>query len=147
MKGVYIQRRYSPELKQLITECELKISTLIQVPIYIDITVSEGIITTRLLQNKIEEYFEIGWYKVEGKSKYTRITTARQVYCYLCRKYTKKTLKAIGKDINKGYTSVLHASNNIESLLFLKDEYVMSFLTPIINDLNQMKNESEEVSN
>lgn len=46
---------------------------------------------------------------IKSKSREKEFVFARHVFCYLAKKYTGHTLKAIGQYINRDHTSIIHA--------------------------------------
>jgi len=45
---------------------------------------------------------------IKSKSRSGELITAKREYCYLAKTLTSKTLKSIGKEINRDHSSVLH---------------------------------------
>ena len=65
--------------------------------------------------------------RIEDISLLTRkrhIVKARQIYFYLCKKYTKATSISIGKTMDKDHATVLHAVKAVRDLIDTNDEYV-----------------------
>ena len=61
---------------------------------------------------------------IAGSDSSVKFVKARYLYCVLARECTGATLKAIGKLINKHYTSVIYYRDNIQYWKELNEEYI-----------------------
>lgn len=66
-------------------------------------------ITTTFIMEAVEEKTGVLRSHLYGKSRLTSIVTARQIFCYLCRKYTKLSMVDIGKMLGKDHSTIVHS--------------------------------------
>ncbi len=66
--------------------------------------------------------YKVDPYMLKRKSKKKIYAYPRQVYCYLCSKYSNSTLVAIAKSINrKNHTSIIYCIDQIKSKMKTND--------------------------
>ena len=76
--------------------------------------------------------------EIKGQSRKREIAEARQVICYLSRKYTPCSLGEIGVFLgDRDHTTVLHSCEKISDLLSIKDDRIVD----IIERLNKILDE------
>ena len=56
--------------------------------------------------------------ELKGKSRLQHIAAARQLYCYLAKQLTHKSLNQIGFPIEKDHATVIHSHRTVENLIF-----------------------------
>jgi len=72
------------------------------------------LITSKLIQNKVAEYFGIRLEDFKSKRKTRNVTFPRQIAMYLCRELTDMSLPKIGDDFGgRDHTTVIHAHEKI----------------------------------
>ena len=70
------------------------------------------------IEKVVCDYFNLDVKEIHTKSRKREIAQARQVAMYLARKFTKKSLAAIGAQIgNRDHATVLHACKTVENLM------------------------------
>ena len=98
-------------------------SDLLNVKISIDLarevldclSTGENFISSAQIENLLCTYFKIDADILRSKSRKSIYTYPRNIYMYLCRIYTQHTLEQIGATINRSHSTVLYASELIES--------------------------------
>ena len=74
----------------------------------------QKLITSKLIQNKVAEYFGIRLDDFKSKRKTRNVTFPRQIAMYLCRELTDMSLPKIGDDFGgRDHTTVIHAHEKI----------------------------------
>ena len=58
--------------------------------------------------NAVCKVNEVDIDNIKSKSRNGELITSKREYCYLAKTLTNKTLKAIGKEINRDHSSVFH---------------------------------------
>ncbi len=72
------------------------------------------LVTSKLIQNKVAEYFGIRIEDFKSKRKTRNVTFPRQIAMYLCRELTDMSLPKIGDDFGgRDHTTVIHAHEKI----------------------------------
>ena len=83
-------------------------------------------------------YMNVPKKAVMGRKKDRECVDARQIYCYIARKKTSKSLQRIGETIGKDHSTVLCSIRIIEDRLFTNDKSVnkkvIEQIEKIIND-------------
>jgi chromosomal replication initiator protein len=74
----------------------------------------DACITPEDVRRLICKYYKIESEVLRSKSRKKAHTYPRNVYAYLCRKYTDEALEAIAKTINRSHSTVLYASELME---------------------------------
>ena len=84
----------------------------------IDVKTKKGKVTSQKILNTVSSYFNISTSQLVGKSKTTRIVTARHFAIYLIRNILDMPLKQIG-DLFSGrdHATIIHSINKIELML------------------------------
>jgi chromosomal replication initiator protein len=87
----------------------------------------------------VSTYYNLNNKDLTGKSRKQHIANARQVYFYLARKHTNKTLSQIGSQVNRDHATALHGIRMISNLKEIysetNDELILieqSIETPLI---------------
>ena len=83
-----------------------------------------------------------------GRSRLGHIVEARRMFCYLSRMLTPKSLKVIGKKIDRDHATVLHQFNNVAGYVHISDSSIISDIDTITSQylkrLNNYENELEQ---
>lgn len=73
-------------------------------------------ISVKFIQEKTAEAFNISSNQLSAHTRKRDVTLPRSVAMYLCKKWTRQSLRSIGLDFGgRDYSTVLHASKKIES--------------------------------
>ena len=81
-------------------------------------------LSTERILIEISESTGISIEKIASKKRNKEIVNARIVYSYLAKKYTDKSLSAIGKKINRDHSTVLHQIREAEKFLEQPNDYL-----------------------
>jgi chromosomal replication initiation ATPase DnaA len=68
--------------------------------------------------------------------RYREMVTARALFCYICRVKMKKSLKYIGRFINRDHSTVIHLVSNYDNFLNLGYKNETIFHNQCIDRLN-----------
>lgn len=96
----------------------------------------QHIILTMLLQ---EYHLSLNDFLSHHKNRQRDYSESRQVYCYLCRKFTKMSYQDIGFNVNKNHSTVLYSIKNVVNLAFSDAKFNQklkkfeNFLTEILD--------------
>jgi chromosomal replication initiator protein len=72
--------------------------------------------TLNELISVVSTYYNLNNKDLTGKSRKQHIANARQVYFYLARKHTNKTLSQIGSQVNRDHATALYGIRMISNL-------------------------------
>mgnify|MGYP000904845966 CR=1 FL=1 len=72
-----------------------------------------------------------------GRRRLRRYSDARHMAMFLTRQSTKMTVQRIGKLFDRDHSTVVHASNSVQSLIDISDNYK--------DDFNQIVNEYDRL--
>ncbi len=73
--------------------------------------------TDRII-NEVSGFYGISYNEMKSATRLREIVQARHVAIYFLQKYTQQTKTAIGAIFYRDHTTVIHAYNSIENLLF-----------------------------
>lgn len=75
------------------------------------------------IKEVVAETMGIKWHEINQHTRVRQTMFARQLFQYLCFKFTTKTFKAIGSLTEHVYdhSTVIHSKDTIENVLWLKD--------------------------
>jgi chromosomal replication initiator protein len=73
-----------------------------------------GAIAMEDIRKLVCQYFKVDPHLLKSKSRKQIHAYPRNVYVYLCRQHTDKTVEEIGKSLNRKHSTVLYASEVIE---------------------------------
>jgi chromosomal replication initiation ATPase DnaA len=62
--------------------------------------------------------------KIIGKERFRKTVVARQIYCYISRRFLNYNLGEIGKSINKDHTTVIHSTRFVTNMLEMDDPII-----------------------
>ena len=68
----------------------------------------------QFIRDLVCQYFKIDPLMLRSKSRKRIHTYPRNIYVYLCRRYTDTTVEEIGKSIDRNHSTVLYSSEIIE---------------------------------
>jgi len=71
-------------------------------------------ITTEKIRKLVCEYYKVDLDMLGSRSRKKVYANPRNIYAYLCRKYSDETLAAIGKTINRSHSTVVYATELVE---------------------------------
>ena len=74
----------------------------------------ENRITTEHIKKLVCTYYKVSEEMLESKSRKKIHSHPRNIYAYLCRRYTDETLGNIAKSINRSHSTVLYAAELVE---------------------------------
>jgi chromosomal replication initiator protein len=75
-------------------------------------------ITIDAIQKLVCEYYDIGYDKLQAKTRKREIVQARQISMYLAKKFTKNSLKTIGEHFGgRDHTTVIHSCQTVNDLM------------------------------
>ena len=101
-----------------------------------------------ILKNTICEHYAVNDEEIIGRSRLGHIVEARRMFCYLSRMLTPKSLKVIGKKIDRDHATVLHQFNNVAGYVHISDSSIISDIDTITSQylkrLNNYENELEQ---
>lgn len=78
---------------------------------------------------------------VLSKNRSIEYAMARQLYCYVARKMTTKSLKTIGEHIRRDHATVKHSVKVIETYLETNNKVVKKLIDQILNIFDNQNNE------
>lgn len=96
--------------------------------------------TEQTIKNIVEEYYSIQITNTVRKRNYVE---ARAIYFTLVRKYTRLSLEAIGKTVNKHHASVLHCVKELKEWVKY-DSRVRSDYEYLASKISLLTNEEQE---
>jgi chromosomal replication initiation ATPase DnaA len=101
-----------------------------------------------ILKSTICEHYAVNDDEIMGRSRLGHIVEARRMFCYLSRMLTPKSLKVIGKKIDRDHATVLHQFNNVAGYVHISDSSIISDIDTITSQylkrLNNYENELEQ---
>lgn len=92
--------------------------------------------TVEQIMNKVSEYYDIPVEDIISSKHHKEINTARQVSMFIARQLTTKSLKDIGKNFNRDYTTVINALNRMEKNMLI-DSSLKEAVTTITHSLRE----------
>lgn len=110
-----------PAINEIISNTELKLRSLLGFHVNLRIELNNGEINEAYIQNMVCSYFGVSWKDIKSPKRETDIKNARFVYIWLSIQWLRKTLVAIGKDLNRDHTTILHARDAVKDLLDVED--------------------------
>lgn len=81
---------------------------------------------------------EVSWEQLAGESRKGSVIIARQLYMYFARTVQRKSLQAIGGEINRDHTTVIMAVKKIENMIDTNDELYMPYIKIIEEQINKI---------
>ena len=92
--------------------------------------------TPEQIIHKVSDYYDIPVEDIVSPKHHKEINLARQVAIYICRQLTSKSLKEIGNNFNRNYSTVISALNRMESLM-LSDPVLKQSVDSIVHSLKE----------
>jgi chromosomal replication initiator protein len=75
-------------------------------------------ITIDTIQKMVCDYYEIGYDKLQAKTRKREIVQARQISMFLAKQFTKNSLKTIGDHFGgRDHTTVIHSCQTVKDLM------------------------------
>ena len=74
----------------------------------------ESSVTTEKIMALVCEYYKVDLDMIRSKSRKKVYAYPRNIYAYLCRKYSDETLQTIGRSINRSHSTVVYATELVE---------------------------------
>jgi chromosomal replication initiator protein len=71
-------------------------------------------ITTEKIMTLVCEYYKVEFEMLSSRSRKKVYAYPRNIYSYLCRKYSDETLESIGRTINRSHSTVVYATELVE---------------------------------
>jgi len=87
-----------------------------------------------VLKNTICEHYAVNDEEIMSRSRLGHIVEARRMFCYLSRMLTPKSLKVIGKKIDRDHATVLHQFNNVAGYVHISDMSIISDIDDITKE-------------
>jgi chromosomal replication initiator protein len=69
------------------------------------------------------QFYGVTQEQLEGKRGKGILPWARQVFCYMCKKYTRFTQKGIGDLINRDHTTIIHSVRIVNDNIYTYPEF------------------------
>lgn len=130
-----------PGLKDILDDCEEKVSALIGKPVKIHFSMRILQVTTKELIEAICDVCEVPWERVLSGTRKADVVIARQFFCYFSVSYQKKTLKSIATIINRDHTTVIHSNTHISDMIDSNDILYMPLFMEIDKRLQGLLNQ------
>lgn len=127
-----------PGLKEILDECQDKVTDLIGYPVFIHFSMKVQHISTQQLTAIICEVCEIPWRVVVSNSRRIGAVIARHLYCYFAYTVQKKPLVFIADLLNRDHTTIMYARDKIKNMIDSKDDLYMPLLEEIEKRINQI---------
>lgn len=88
-------------------------------------------------------YYSIDKNIVLSKKRDREIVMARQMFCWLSRRYTRSTFKLMGEYINRNHATVIHSVQKVEDLIDFDrelryDRDTIVDMNPQLNNINSL---------
>jgi len=74
----------------------------------------ESSITTEKIMTLVCEYYKVDPEMLSSRSRKKVYAYPRNIYAYLCRKYSDETLESIGRTLNRSHSTVVYATELVE---------------------------------
>lgn len=132
-----------PFIASILLETEKKLEELLRFPVRLSMVVSntDAVYNYVTVKEMVCYQFGVPVEKLGSKAKPTNLSTARHIYCYLCRHYLKMTYESIGDTINRDYTTVLHSVQMVKDYMACNDSYLLKNITPLITQIENALHE------
>lgn len=82
--------------------------------------------TIAAIRNAVAVHYRVNPQELIGRSRIAKTVRARHVAMYLCREILGESLGKIGREFKRDHSSVVHATQRIESLIIVNDEVYLS---------------------
>ena len=107
--------------------------------------------TLDAIMTMVCRYYSIDKQLVLGKKRDREIVMARQMFCWLSRRYTRSTFKLMGEYINRNHATVLHSVRKVEELIDFDrelkyDRDTIVDMNPQLNNISNLIYNIEKVS-
>ena len=97
----------------------------------------EKTITPDKIKNLVTKYYKVTPDMLESKSRKKIYAYPRNVYLYLCRRFTDETLENLATTVNRSHSSVLYGSTQIEKKIKndKKTQHQLTFLSKKLEEM------------
>ena len=107
--------------------------------------------TLDAIMTMVCRYYSLNKKLVLGKKRDREIVMARQMFCWLSRRYTRSTFKLMGEYINRNHATVLHSVRKVEELIDFDrelkyDRDTIVDMNPQLNNISNLIYNIEKVS-
>ncbi len=75
------------------------------------------------IESLVCKYFDVDLQEIRGFRRYRQLVIPRQIIMFLLRRYTKMSLKGIGKLYHKDHATVIHSITTVLNLLETDADY------------------------
>ncbi len=99
---------------------------------------TQKLLTMEDVKTIVCQYFKVDPTMLESKSRKKIHAYPRNVYVYLCRQHTDRTVEEIGRSLSRNHSTVLYASEVIEHKMKV-DKRVGNQIEFLSNKLKEMK--------
>ena len=98
---------------------------------------SESFVTTEKIKNLVCSYYKVGSEMLASKSRKKIYSYPRNIYAFLCRRYSDETLENIGKTINRSHSTVVYATELVEKKMKTdrKMKHQVEFLSKRLDEM------------
>jgi chromosomal replication initiator protein len=126
-----------PAINHIIFNTEQLLKRVIGTDVRLKIRILNDEVNEAFLQTLVCEEFNVTWAELISKSRKQELVDARQVYWWLCRKYTSATLKKLADDFKKlDHTTVINGINKINAMIDSKDNTILPKIKEIERNIN-----------
>tara|TARA_R100000900_G_scaffold81380_1_gene63927 strand:- start:3018 stop:3455 length:438 start_codon:yes stop_codon:yes gene_type:complete len=77
------------------------------------------------------DYYDVTHKEIRAHSRLPLYVNARRIFCFLCRKFTEKSLYNIGRLIDRDHATVLHQTRNAQDFLYIGDKETVKAIDDI----------------
>jgi chromosomal replication initiator protein len=98
----------------------------------------ECFVTTEKIKKLVCSYYKVGSEMLGSKSRKKIYSYPRNIYAFLCRRYSDETLENIGKTINRSHSTVVYATELVEKKMKIdrKMKHQVEFLSKRLDEMN-----------
>lgn len=120
-----------PGLKEILQECQQKVTTLLGRPVVIHYSMTINSVPYSQLAAIICQVCSVTWKSILDHDRKANVVIARQLFCYFASEVLHKQVTEIGRIIGKDHTTVIHGRGKIRNMIDTEDD----LYCPIINEV------------
>ena len=124
-----IPQEHLAEVSAQIDRLRASLELLLERNITIRIELSELVMPKQIIQDYILNTFSVSWDDIIGVSRKGDLVDARHCYCYLSRRYLKRSYTSLADELHRDHSSIVHGKIRIEGLLKSHDVRVVNVIT------------------
>tara|TARA_R110001632_G_scaffold208195_1_gene332533 strand:- start:2989 stop:3660 length:672 start_codon:yes stop_codon:yes gene_type:complete len=99
--------------------------------------------TLNAIMNMVCRYYSIDKELVLGRKRDRELVIARQMFCWLARRYTRSTFKLMGEFIDRNHATVIHSIRKVDELVDFDrelkyDRDTIVDMNPQLHDINSL---------